>query len=73
MIRSDAEEAVTLRLGAKGPGSVTAGDIDCPADVSILNGDLHLATLNGKARLAIDLTVERGNGYASSQREVETR
>ena len=71
VIRSDAEEAVTLRLDAKGPGSVTASDIDCPADVSILNGDLHLATLNGKARLAIDLTVERGNGYASSQREVE--
>jgi DNA-directed RNA polymerase subunit alpha len=71
VIRSDAEEAVTLRLDAKGPGSVTAGDIDCPADVSILNGDLHLATLNGKARLAIDLTVERGNGYESSQREVE--
>ncbi|MED6336877.1 MAG: DNA-directed RNA polymerase subunit alpha, partial [Actinomycetota bacterium] len=71
VIRSDAEEAVTLRLDAKGPGSVTAGDIDCPADVSILNADLHLATLNGKARLAIDLTVERGNGYASSQREVE--
>lgn len=71
VIRSDAEEAVTLRLDAKGPGSVTAGDIDCPADLSILNGDLHLATLNGKARLAIDLTVERGNGYVSSQREVE--
>jgi DNA-directed RNA polymerase subunit alpha len=71
VIRSDAEEAVTLRLDAKGPGSVTAGDIDCPADVSILNGDLHLATLNGKARLAIDLTVERGNGYASSQRDIE--
>lgn len=71
VISSDAEEAVMLRLDAKGPGSVTAGDIDCPADVTILNGDLHLATLNGKARLAIDLTVERGNGYASSQRDVE--
>src|SRR5210317_1767226 len=57
VISSDAEEAIMLRLDAKGPGSVTAGDIDCPADVTILNGDLHLATLNGKARLAFDLTV----------------
>ncbi len=32
---------------------------------------LPIATLNGKARLAIDLTVEQGRGYASSQREIE--
>ncbi len=71
VIRSEADEAVTLRLDARGPGAVTAGDIDCPADITILNGDLHLATLNGKARLAIDLTVESGSGYASSQREID--
>ena len=53
------------------PAAVTAGDIECPADVEILNKDLHIATLNGKARLAIDLTVEQGRGYASSQREAE--
>ncbi len=55
------------------PAVVTAGDIECPADVEILNKDLHIATLNGKARLAIDLSVEQGRGYASSQREIETR
>jgi DNA-directed RNA polymerase subunit alpha len=73
IVTSESDEAVTLRLDARGPATVTAGDIECPADVEILNRDLHIATLNAKARLAIDLTVERGRGYASSQREIETR
>ncbi len=71
VLRSESDEPVTLRLDARGPGAVTAGDIECPADVTILNTGLHIATLNGKARLAVDLTVERGRGYASSQREID--
>jgi DNA-directed RNA polymerase subunit alpha len=39
----------------------------------VLNGDLHIASLNGKGRLAIDLTVERGRGYLSSHRDNESR
>ena len=73
VLTSHAEEAVNLRLDVRGPAVVTAGDIECPADVEILNKDLHIATLNGKARLAIDLSVEQGRGYASSQRDIETR
>ncbi len=73
VLTSESDDPVTLRLDAKGSGTVTAGDIQCPADVTILNRDLHIATLNSKARLAIDLTVERGKGYASSQREIDNR
>ncbi len=73
VVTSLSEEPVTLRLDVRGPADITAGDIECPADVEILNTDLPLATLNGKARLAIDLTVEQGRGYSSSQREIETR
>ncbi len=73
VLTSHAEEAVNLRLDVRGPAVVTAGDIECPADVEVLNKDLHIATLNGKARLAIDLSVEQGRGYASSQRDIETR
>ena len=73
VITSEADESVNLRLDVKGPAAVTAGDIECPADVEILNKDLPIATLNGKARLAIDLTVEQGRGYESSQRETESR
>ena len=55
VLTSVADEAVNLRLDVRGPAAVTAGDIECPADVEILNKDLHIATLNGKARLAIDM------------------
>jgi DNA-directed RNA polymerase subunit alpha len=57
----------------RGPLEVTAGDIKCPAEVEILNKDLHLASLNAKGRLAVDLTVERGRGYLSSDRESQNR
>jgi len=73
VLTSESDDPVTLRIDAKGAGAVTAGDIECPSDVAILNRDLHIATLNSKARLAIDLTVERGKGYESSQREIDNR
>ena len=73
VLTSESDDPVTLRIDAKGAGVVTAGDIECPSDIAILNRDLHIATLNSKARLAIDLTVERGKGYESSQREIDNR
>ncbi|MBM3660314.1 MAG: DNA-directed RNA polymerase subunit alpha [Actinobacteria bacterium] len=72
VLRSAAEEPVTLRLDARGPGDVTAGDIQTTADVEILNADLHLATINAKGRLAADLTVEQGRGYLSADRNKRT-
>jgi len=73
VVTSESEEAVTMRLDARGAGAVTAGDIECPADVEVLNKDLHIATLNSKGRLAIDLTVDQGRGYLSSNREDDNR
>ena len=63
---SHSDEPVTLRLDVRGPADVTAGDIQTSSDVEILNPELHIATLNGKARLAADLTVERGRGYLAA-------
>src|SRR3954463_10636278 len=63
-----ADEPVTLRLDVRGPKAVTAGDIQTSSDVEILNKDLHLAPLNGSGGLAIDLTVEKGRGYVSADR-----
>ncbi len=71
VIRSHAEEPVTLRLDVRGAADVTAGDIQEHSDIEILNPDLPIATLNTKGRLAIDLTVEQGRGYVSSQRAIE--
>ena len=73
VVTSVSEEAVTVRLDVRGPADVTAGDIEAPADIEILNRDLHLATVNAKGRLAVDLTVEQGCGYLSSNREDDNR
>jgi DNA-directed RNA polymerase subunit alpha len=65
------DEPVTLRLDAKAAGAntdVTAADIQPHADVDILNPDLHIATMATGARLAVDVTVTKGRGYVSAER-----
>ena len=73
VVTCESEEAVTMRLDARGAANVTGADIECPADVEVLNKELHIATLNTKGRLSIDLTVEQGRGYVSSNREDDSR
>jgi DNA-directed RNA polymerase subunit alpha len=68
VLRVHSDEPVTLRLDARGPADVTAGDIALTSDVEVLNPELHIATLNGNGRLAIDITVEKGRGYVSADR-----
>jgi DNA-directed RNA polymerase subunit alpha len=68
VLRVHVDDPVTLRLDARGPADVTAADIQLTPDVEILNGDLHIATLNARSRLAIDITIERGRGYVSADR-----
>src|ERR1700722_152012 len=68
VLRVETDEPVTLRIDVRGPATVTAGDISLTSDVEILNPDLMIATLNAKGRFAADLTVERGRGYISADR-----
>lgn len=54
-----------LHLQAKGPGDVTAKQIEAPTGVEIINKDLHIATLaDAKTNLDIELVVQKGAGYA---------
>ncbi|HVC25996.1 MAG TPA: DNA-directed RNA polymerase subunit alpha [Acidimicrobiales bacterium] len=64
----ESDEAVTMRVDVRGPAEVTGADLKATADVTILNKDLHIATVNAKGRLAMDVTVERGKGYVSAER-----
>jgi len=68
LVSVESDEPVTLRFDKRGPGDATAADLQATADVEILNPDLHIATLNAKGRLALDVTVERGRGYVSADR-----
>lgn len=70
-LRCFSEHPVHLSIEAMGEGEITAGDIETPADVEIVNPELHLVTLDSPdARLNMELVVERGKGYVpAEQRE----
>jgi DNA-directed RNA polymerase subunit alpha len=58
---------IEVRLSKKGPGKVTASDIEAPADLEILNPDLQIATLSDKGRLEVTMTIGRGRGYVPGE------
>ena len=66
VVSSEQDEPVVMYLRKQGPGEVTAADIAPPAGVEVHNPDLHIAALNGKGKLEMELTVERGRGYVSA-------
>ena len=68
LVRVHSDEPVTLRLDVRGPADATAADLQLTPDVEVLNPDLHIASINAKGRLAVDVTVERGRGYASADK-----
>lgn len=64
-VKSHSENPVYMALEKKGPGVVTAGDIETTSDVEILNKDQIIATLADKnAVIKAELTVEKGTGYS---------
>ena len=68
VLKVDHDDPVHLRLDVRGPATATAGDLPLPAGVEVLNPELVIAAINAKGRLAIDITVERGRGYVSAER-----
>jgi DNA-directed RNA polymerase subunit alpha len=58
---------IEVRLAKKGSGTVTAGDLEAPADLEILNPDLELAHLSEKGKLELTLTIGRGRGYVPAE------
>jgi DNA-directed RNA polymerase subunit alpha len=65
---SATDNPVRLYVQAQGEGVITAGDIECPSGVEVINGDQPLITLDSPdAKLAMELTVERGRGYVPAE------
>lgn len=62
------EEPRVLRLEKEGPCEVVAGDIQGDADVEVLEPEQHIATVDEGGHLAMELTVERGRGYVSADK-----
>ena len=63
-IRMQGRDTATLTLKKKGPGTVTAADIDLVEDVEIVNPDQVIANLTDAGNLDMVLTVTTGRGYA---------
>lgn len=61
------EKPRTLTVEVTGPGEVTAGDIQTPPEVEILNPGLHIATLGTGARFRMEIDVARGRGYVPAE------
>jgi len=57
-----------IYIDADGEGEVTAGDIKTDADVEILNPEHKIATLSGEHKLYMELTINRGRGYVSAEK-----
>ncbi|MGA2112459.1 MAG: DNA-directed RNA polymerase subunit alpha [Anaerolineales bacterium] len=60
-------DTARLRLEVNGEGTVTAADIIAPPEVTIVNPELYLFTVDDpKTQLDIELNVQRGRGYSPS-------
>ena len=61
-------EDKTISINFKGPGEVTAGDIITDSSIEILNPELHIATVEDGEYLQIEMTVARGRGYNTAEK-----
>ena len=58
----------TVYIEAEGAGELCARDIKADSDVEIINGDLHIATLNEDAKLYMEITINKGRGDVSAEK-----
>ena len=66
-LRLHAEGPKRMTLKATGPGAVTAGQIDVPSDIEVLNPDHVICTLDDGASVRMELTVQNGKGYVAAE------
>ncbi len=66
------DEPKTVRIEAEGECEVTAGSIETDAEVEILDPSMHIATLGPGAKLSMEITLKKGQGYVSAERNKHT-
>ena len=67
VFKNHSNETKTVRINATKEGEITAGDIECDADVEVINKDKVIATLSKGASLNMEMTVTNGRGYVKSE------
>ena len=68
IIKLHSDGPKTVYIEAEGAGELCARDIKADSDVEIINGDLHIATLNEDAKLYMEITIDKGRGYISAEK-----
>ncbi len=71
IVNYEGEESKELLISARGECEVTAASIQSDSEVEILEPDMHIATLGADAELNMHLTIEKGRGYVSAERNKE--
>ena len=66
VVKNHSNDEQIIRLSVSEEGTVTAGSIDCPADVEIINKDQVIATLAKGGKLDMEMIVSNGRGYVPS-------
>ncbi|MEE8391093.1 MAG: DNA-directed RNA polymerase subunit alpha [Anaerolineae bacterium] len=68
-VKMESQEPMRMSLHVRGEGTVTAGDIQAPPEIEILNPDLYLLTADSAdVDFDIEFTVEHGRGYWPSDK-----
>ncbi len=72
-LRMHTRDEAVLTLNKKGPGPITAADIQLIDDVEVVDPTHHIATVSKQSQLEMRLTVRRGRGYETAEsREQDT-
>ena len=66
------DEPKAVRIDAQGECEVTAGSIECDSEVEILDPSMHIATLDTNGKLSMEITLRKGQGYVSAERNKQT-
>jgi DNA-directed RNA polymerase subunit alpha len=61
----------TVMLHAEREGAVKSGDIELPADVAILDKDIHIATLSSSGKLDVEMRLKEGRGYVPAEKNFD--
>jgi DNA-directed RNA polymerase subunit alpha len=70
--RSESAEPVRVSVEVYHEGPVTAGDLNCPPEVEIVNPDLYLLFADSNdVDLDIEMVVEQGRGYSPAEERVQ--
>lgn len=72
LAKLNCEEPKVVEIDVQGPCEVTSGNIIHDSDVEIINPDWHIATVGAGAKLHMEITLSKGRGYVSADRNKTT-